>query len=98
YCYNLYTDQTIPRYLDPSMDFLRPSSDFDGADFFDAWNGTSWRTLRARSASLPGPANTRWDQNCVGPQCTNIQESLTAGEVVSILGSTQLCPYNYSDS
>lgn len=107
YCHNLYAG--MPRYSSASQADLIPHPQFDPDAYRlhrDPNEDEKWRVLRRDPVKqIPGEPPQTWDQHCqfsalgnaCNPNYSNVQ-GLTAGELVSILGSTQMCPANTNES
>lgn len=92
YCYGLYSPTGIERY-GAHQNFLNQGGLFEAEPYEDHRKPTGeWQPVRSRATR-----SRHWDQECQYPGCNPNQqrrELLTAGELVSILGSTQMCPYS----
>ena len=96
YCHSLYTPGALKRY-EERLSFLHQGSNFQPGVYEEGWGDV-------RQRPHTSSANPQfWDQKCQYQGLTDCspedgaKEPLTAGELVSILGSTQMCPYRYED-
>jgi hypothetical protein len=110
YCYNLYLGQIaaakgLERYKEFQTFLNEPSYYPSVFDFPNQPGGTgsNWPAIK------PGVSPSKWDQDCPWkggntpnntPSCTRVANStlLNAAEVMTALGTTQMCPYTVNDA